>query len=261
MVGWLDCYDLETALASLGELLSVEVNELRAALFAYDHSRFSNYSEDPYRRMPRELLETLGRDVNALTVDGAFYFHGTRSLDPDDFYRHGVLPLDQMVERIWSTLYELVRDGCTEDEWADFRRAVESDAGGHDGFLYRLKAGDRVHFGPYALLVREIFFDPSATGSHDYLGCPEIVQDIARCYRSACGFDLETRFCESSQAVIVRFRSTDVWEGALPTALWYVFAKLRDDELTSNANGGFDGHGRAVPPEDVVAVEVVEGAG
>lgn len=61
--------------------------------------------------------------------------------------------------------------------------------------------------------------------------------------------------------MIVRFRSTDVWEGALPTALWYVFAKLRDDELTSNANGGFDGHGRAVPPEDVVAVEVVEGAG
>ncbi len=44
------------------------------------------------------------------------------------------------------------------------------------------------------MLVRETLLDPSATNSHDYLGCPEIVQDIARCYQSAYGVDLETRF-------------------------------------------------------------------
>jgi putative drug exporter of the RND superfamily len=32
-----------------------------------------------------------------------------------------------------------------------------------------------------------------------------------------------------------------VWAGALPTALWFVFAKLCHDELTLNARGGFDG--------------------
>jgi len=56
----------------------------------------------------------------------------------------------------------------------------------------------------------------------------------------------------------VKFQSTGAWAGALPTAIWFVFAKLRNDELTINARGGFDGSGRAVPPSDVVDVEIVE---
>ena len=257
---FLDCRDLETALGSLSEALQLDAHEFRATLLDFDDSRLvDSEHEDTCMQMPRELLARLGRDVNAVKIDGVFYFHGTRTIAPESFRCDGILPLDQMVERIWSTLYELVRDECSRSEWTDFRRAVETDAGGHGGYLYRLKARDRLHFGPYALLVREIFFDPTATGSHDYLGCPEIVQDIASCYRHARGVNLERRFCEASQPAIVKFQSADVWQGSLPTALWYVYTKLRNDELTSTANGGFDGHGNAVPPQDVIAVEVIPG--
>jgi len=254
----LDCQDDQTALASLAEALAVDVEELRASVLAYDESRFADSSEDPYVRLPRELLEGLGRDAETISLDSAFYFHGTRVPDPDSFYRDGILPLDDVIGRVWAALFELVRDERSTEDWAEFRGEVERDAGGHDGFLYRLKTGDRLHFGPYGVLVRETLLGPSATSSHDYLGCPEIVQDIARCYQSAYGVDLEARFCAASRPVIVKFQSTDVWAGALPTALWFVFAKLRHDELTLNARGGFDGEGRAVPPEDVVDVETVE---
>lgn len=254
---WLDCHDLETTLASLAEALAISDDELRAALIAYDESRFADNSQDPYLRMPRELLASLDRDIAVVRLDGTFYFHGSRVVDPDALGREGILPLDQMIERIWPMLYEFVRDERSPDEWAIFRRGVEQKTGGHDCDLYRLKTGDHIHFGPHALLVREIFFDPNATRSHDYLGCPEIVQDIARCYESVYGVDLESRFCAGSVPVIVKFRSTDVWEGSLPAALWYTCSMLRDGELTSNANGGFQGAGRAVPPKDVVAVEVV----
>jgi hypothetical protein len=254
----LDCQDVETALASLAEALAVDVEELRASLRAYDESRFADSSEDPYARLPRVLLEGLGRDPDTVSFDSAFYFHGTRVTDPESLYRDGILPLDDVIDRLWAALFELVRDERSTEEWAEFRGDVERVAGGHDGFLYRLKSGDRLHFGPYGVLVRETLLDPSATSSHDYLGCPEIVQDIARCYQSVHDVDLEALFCAASRPVIVKFQSTDVWAGALPTAIWFVFAKLRRDELTLNARGGFDGEGRAVPPEDVVDVETVE---
>jgi hypothetical protein len=122
-------------------------------------------------RLPRELLEGLGRDAETVSFDSAFYFHGTRVTDPDSFYRNGILPLDDVIERLWAALFELVRDERSTEEWAAFRGDVERDAEGHDGLLYRLKTGDRLHFGPYGLLVRETLRDPSATSSHDYLGC------------------------------------------------------------------------------------------
>lgn len=254
----LGCQDVQTALASLAEALAVDVKQLRASLLPYDESRFADSSEDPYVRLPRELLEGFGRDAETVSFEGAFYFHGTRVTDHDCFYRDGILPLDDVIARLWAVLFDLVRDERSTEEWAAFRSGVERDAGGHDGFLYRLKTGDRLHFGPYGVLVRETLLDPSATSSHDYLGYPEIVRDIARCYQSAYDLDLDARFCAASHPVIVKFQSTDVWAGALPTAIWFVFAKLRDDELTLNARGGFDGEGRAVAPEEVVNVETVE---
>jgi hypothetical protein len=254
----LDCYDVETALASLAEALAVDVEELRAALLAYDEPRFTDYWDDPYARLPRELLEGLGRDAETVSFDSTFYFHGTRVIDPKGFSREGILPLGDMIDRLWATLFDLVRDSRTAKDWAAFRSGVERDAGGHDGVLYRSKTGGRLHFGPYGVLVRETLLDPAATNSHDYLGCPEIVQDIARCYQSAYDVDLEARFCAVSCPVIVKFQSTDVWAGALPTALWFVFAKVRGAELSVNSRGGHDGEGRAVPRADVVGIEPVE---
>jgi hypothetical protein len=115
--------------------------------------------------------------------DGA-YFHGTRALDPESIRRRGLLPLDAMLDEIWATLRKFAGER-TDDEWAGFRASIEANGGQHDGELYRLKRGDRVHFGPHGELVREVFLDPAATSLHDYLGCPAIVQDIARCYADA----------------------------------------------------------------------------
>lgn len=119
-----------------------------------------------------------------------------------------------------------------------------------------MKTGGRIHFGPFGLLVREVFVDPQATGSHDYLGCPEIVQDIGRCFYSARGIDLEQRFCESARPCIVKFRSAQLGPGAINAALWYAYTKLRDGEIRSSANWAFDGGGEPVPAEDVADVEV-----
>jgi hypothetical protein len=256
-VNRLDCQDIDSTLVSLASIVGVDVSAFSEAILDYDDSHSGNRWEDEYRRLPRELLVGLDHDVDAISVDAAFYFHGSRVSDPSCFSDDGILPLDRIHERVWSTLYEFVRDEVGRDEWTAFRASVEDGGGDDDGLLYRLKTSDRRHFGPYAALVRETLTDPSSTASHDYLRCPEIVQDIARCFQSDYGIDLEARFCEATRPVIVKFESSKVWEGAFATALWYAFAKLRYGRHSHNATGGFDGEGERVQPAQIVDVEIV----
>jgi len=262
----LDCYDLSNALSSIAQVAGITVIKLRAALQNYDESRFESGSEDPQKLMPREVLEQFGLALDDIRFVGAYYFHGTRVLHPERFLSYGILPLDQMVEEIWAMLYELVRSDRTEKQWSEFRAIVEqgdSSAYGHDcehfSGLYRLKtrADRRRLLGPYGLLVREVFVDPQATWSHDYLASPEIIRDIAICYRAIFGVDLERRFHDASKPCIIKFRTDHGELGAVITALWYVYRKLRGEKVTDIVGWSFDGEGVLVPPEAITAIEVV----
>jgi hypothetical protein len=255
----LDCHDLGSALASLAAAIGTAPAQLERALRDHNEARFEEASEDPWHLMPREVLERFGVDVETVAgrINGAYYFHGTRAVEPDSFLRRGILPLDQMVDEVWPTLRALAGGDVSDEEWAAFRNSVGSDAGGHSGSLYRLKTGGRIHFGPFGLVVRETFIDPGSTGSHDYLGCPEIVQDISACFSAAHAVNLERRFCAAAKPCIVQFRSNQVRPGAITAALWYAYTKLRDDEITSSSNYSFDGKGEPVPAADVVGVEIV----
>jgi hypothetical protein len=258
LVPWLDCDDLDSTVASLANVIGVTSAELELALEEHE-PRFEEAAEDPWQLMPCEVLERFGADVETVArrFDGAYYFHGTRAVDPEAFRRRGILPLDQMLEELWATLRELAADGISDEDWAVFRHDVETGIGGHDGWLYRHKVGAGIDLGPFGLLVRDIFLEPQSTGSHAYLGCPEIVQDISRCFSSVHGVNLEPRFCDAAKPCIVKFRSTQLRPGAINAALWCAYTKLRDGEITSSSNYSFDGNGEAVRAEDVMAVEIV----
>jgi hypothetical protein len=258
-MNWLDCSDLDTALSSVADIVGVNALELRRAIVTYDESRFNDYSEDPYVRMPREVLADLGRDLDSASIDGAYFFHGTRLIDLQGVRQAGLFPLDQMVERIWSMLFELVNDVCGESDWERVRADLEAHGGDHDGWLYRTKTRDTASsFGPFAVLVREVLFNSGDLGNHSYLDCPEVVQDIARAFERSFRIDAEERFRAASHPVIVKFGNTMGRVELLRPALWYVFTMVRDGEVTSNANGGFDGKGSAVVPEDIVSIEIVD---
>jgi hypothetical protein len=253
----LDCYDVDSTLASFTATVGAGADEITSALIDYDESRFDG-SEEPYKRMPREVLALFGTDPDTVSdlLAGAYYFHGTRAIDPESFRALGILPLDAVLEEIWATLRELAHE-CRDDAWAAFRTDVEADGGGHYGSLYRLKSRGAMHFGPHGELVREIFLNPRPSGSHDYLACPEIVQDIAWCAESALGIGLEERFCAAAKPTLVKFRAP-LWSGAVPTALWSLYYMLRQGNITGrNACGGFAGCGTNVPASDVVDVEVI----
>ncbi len=130
---WLDCHDLHSTLASLEAAIGTTPAELERALREHDEAQLAEWTEDPWQLMPREVLERFGTDVETVAgrLEGAYYFHGTRALDPEAFRRRGILPLAQMLDELWEGLRELVRDEMTDEGWAAFRHDVETGSRGH----------------------------------------------------------------------------------------------------------------------------------
>ncbi|MBB4661565.1 hypothetical protein [Conexibacter arvalis] len=245
----LDCFDSASTLASIGRAIGVEPDHLADAIHRYDSARLADY---PYEDVALSVLTDLGTDLSQARFDGACFFHGTRVVNPSTFRRRGLLPLDVMLDETWQVLRILAE--ASHKEWEAFRATIESDGGGHDGYLYRLKTHDAMHHGPQAHLVREVHVDLPQS-SHDYLSCPEIVQDISRCYEVA---DLEARFVEASTPCIVKFWAPCVSAWHVETAFCFLHARLSGEPLGFSSCGGFDGSGTAVPPEAIIDVEVVE---
>jgi hypothetical protein len=246
---------LETALVTLSRVVGVPTHDLAEALLSFDDATFADHpQEDASIVMPESVLAECGIRLASVGLRDAHYFHGTRVRDPETFRKRGILPLGRIVDEIWEMMYDLVRTDCGEDEWASFRRNIESDGCGHDGFLYRMKTKDRFHWGLNSCLVREALLRPPS-GTHDYIGCPEIVQDIARCY----GHGLETKFRAGTVGCIVEYRGAiSSPKSAVTAACWFLLGKLRDDDdMPLDVTWGPDRQGVAVPPEAIRGVELI----
>lgn len=112
--------------------------------------------------------------------------------------------------------------------------------------------------GPNGVLVRDVLLDPKPYHSSEFVRIPGIAEDICLAARNELHVDLELRFERATTPCIVEFATEprDVCK-ALTAACWYAEAALR-----ANTAGGddafcnFDGDGVAVPPEDIVFVDV-----
>ncbi len=254
-VVYLDCQNLDTALASFAAACQRPVATVRDAMQAYTPD-WSEAGPELTAAGPRAVFRLLDITSNDIAFEGAYYFHGTRVFDPTTFRRDGILPLGQAIDRLWSSLYALVADTLTEEDWHRLRADVETGAGDHHGYLYRLKTnGPTLHGGPFAMLNPQHHL-VAREGHHDYLAIPEIVEDIARC----AGLDLAQRFKEATTPCIVKFRTTCIDNDILHAGFWYLHGMLEDGQPGRLAQCDYSGEGRAVPPDDIVAVQPAGGA-
>ena len=257
---WLDCRDVDSSVASLAGAIGITPAELEEALLEHDEFKFATPGEeDPRVAAPREFLALFDVDIEIVAegFDGAVYFHGTRAFAPTVFHQRGILPLDQIVEELWTRLRGLAGDDVSDDEWTSFRSSVvDGDAGDHDGHLYRSKTGSRLHFGPNALLVREIHLR-RLTGTHDYSAAP-------RSCRTSLAASVPLTRSTSSSGSAMRPRRASCASGvrrfgrarSLPRS-GYLDSMLRDGEIDTNAAWSFDGDGVPVSADDVVDVETL----
>lgn len=261
MMSLLDCENPESALASLAAAARMDAGDLRGVLTASKPSEIdwdSEEDEPPSTVVARRWLSAVGVELEDVTFDGSYFFHGTRTLRPHSFLEHGIRPLGSMLDAIWDDLHSLSAEQVTTSQWSQMRSDLESvgrsdhrDA--HSAWLYRFKTSDESMHGPYASLTRDYCLDPPA-GNHDYLKSPEIIEDIMR----SLGLGLQERFEEQARSCIVKFAHARATAGDVEAALHYVHAAIHGEPMGLNAMSGVDCRGLPVAAAAVVYVDEID---
>ena len=246
----LDCESLSSTYKSLEFILGLTKHELQQIFDSTDIPGRVSDSADP----AKELFSYIERQTHCQAeFDATCWFHCTRTW-PSNTFDIGLLPLDQVIDKIWNFLFDLTKGQITSQQWADFKHSIES-SNSHWADLYRMKlANAKLHGGPHALLIREAAIEAAKSSMYwNYFEIPEIVYDISECcpYR----IDLKHEFVTKTAPCIVKFRDDRAEIGPLRGALIYVYHKHRNLDLLPASNCCFPGEGIRIPNDGSFKVE------
>jgi hypothetical protein len=249
---FLDCESVESTYSSLSETLGLEQTDLEAI---FDELAGSEPIVLDQTCSSEEFVMAAVRRFSSseFSLDGAYWFHITRVSESNQAFANGILPTDQAIRTIWKFLRSLVGDEISDREWAEFQK-MECDC--HAASLYNRKPGNiALHGGPFAMLVRDIALHADTVGNHDYLGMPEIVEDICQCFSHRCGLDLQARYKQASRPCIVKFFSTELPQDGVSIALNYLFHAHHGKRFSLDCNTCFDGKGQPVSRQRILNIE------
>jgi hypothetical protein len=251
----LDCHTFESALESSAAILHLTPHVLarRLNVFNYEALPETERRSHPYEELLIRHKFKLASSEDLPAPPIVHWFHATRVV-PKTLFDDGIKPFAAMLDAIWHFLGGLAAVWSTAEQWNAFRAEMP----GQGGCQYHSKVGFDFAKGPFGFLVREIVLEPALVGNHDYLGIPEIVEDICLSYDETFGHHLRQRFLEATKPCIVKFRSVEARPDALAAALVYVHRKLLGDELCIDCNTCFDGEGKAVDGHNVLSVEWID---
>lgn len=251
----LDCASRESTEASLLQSFGCPVAALREFVTDPTHGPyFEEHAEDlPFyfdRWLFEQACERLGQPAMPSEL---CWFHGTRVPEGTTF-SEGILPLGAWLPRLRTSVMATLQDERAEQE---VMLAFERQ-GGFD-MHFRSKVQDPLHWGPYAILVREVADAPRDVGQHDYLGMPEIIEDLCTDVRLASGLDLLPLFEQRWVPAVVKFVAPA--GDSAPYALGIALCYLRECALKGRPGHGavwcYDAHNIAVPPDRILSVEWV----
>lgn len=254
----LDCSSRQSTQLSLGKILDIPSTHLLEKLLAFDLDQFCLEHQSDGRKPAVILLEEVFNvDAHTRIPESISWFHGTRVLNPESFRTNGIRTLSNQLDQIWIDLFSIVVYSINQQEWEAFRRAMETTHPGHSANLYRMKTRDILHWGPHAVLVRDVLVNPERFESVDYLNSPEIVEDICLCFQERHGRDLLPAFQQQSHACIVKFNDNTPRPDSVPIALHYLYCTTQNRDLFPGCNTCFDGNGHLIQPHQIIEIEAI----
>lgn len=249
----LDCESIDITYTSLENILEIKRSRLESLFDDLDLDSF--YRENPH--YPIWADDHLFSEVTKICdptrpYDQTCWFHLTRTIEKNDF-KDGILPLNRQIDSIWDFLYSLVEGKFSRRKWNEFRKNLLVGQS-HDAFLYKMKTGDSMHWGPFAILVRDIAFRAEEVSNHDYLRAPEIVEDICNCFSDLLDFNLLDAFMRKTKPCIVKFIGPPR-DDCLRAALFYLHNVRWNAGFSQDSNTCFNGQGSPIPANRILKIE------
>lgn len=250
----LDCETRESTVASLCQAFQCSAESF--LLFVQDPVHGLHYDEH-WRDLPEFQKYLFERAIshfgNPQLPSEVCWFHGTR-VPHGTTFQEGIFPLGQRID----SLKEAVLATLDNDQHQEQVRQAFARKGGY-AYHFREKITNTMHWGPYAILIRELAFHAESCSQHDYLGMPEIIDDLCEEIRIACKLDLLPIFQERWRPALVKFVAVadSLVETYLGVALCYLRSALLEGAPDSNSVMCFDGENTPVSPEQIIRVDFV----
>jgi hypothetical protein len=228
---------------------AVRVIDFLKKIDLYEEHEKSNFSGDADDYLKSLFDAAFGLPAH---LEKVCWFHLTR-VPKEAKFCEGILPLHLVLDKIWSTIISIPKDPQIKRNLEKLRQEGVGD------FQYALKTNDMLHSGPYAMLIRESAFHAKSIGNHDYLGSPEIIEDICNGYKSRFGKIIYDEITGALKKCIVKFESSkNIHDYLIASTLLYCWYKIRDEELDHLLAYGYNAEGETIPREAIRKIDFVE---
>jgi hypothetical protein len=250
----LDCETFESAVNSLSRIFQTTPDILCSLLSVKE---IAAHYETHWRELPdfKDYVYAIAENHfgSPKPLDAVCWFHTTRIL-PGTTFSEGILPLGAALPSLKTRLIGAISNVHVREHLQDVLYS-----GGVADHHYLNKTQESLHWGPYAILVREVAFHATKLSQHDYLGMPEIIEDICNGFLKTAGIDLMPEFIEKLKPAIVKFIYTDNYdESCIATALCYAHSRIHEGAPCTNSVYCFDGENNPVPAQHILKVEIVD---
>jgi len=251
----LDCESNDSMHSSLESILGVKRSALESMFDDIDLDAVYS-SQAPSMQSDDYLFSEILKKTQPGVFDRVHWFHLTRTFDGNDF-TEGILPLGQCINSIWDFLYSLLDRQLSKRQWKEFRTNGIIGNKSHYSFLYHMKTSDRVHWGPYAILIRDNAFKPDELHHHDYFRVPEIIEDICIVLQESHSVDLLPTFNEKTRPCIVKFVDGKADPYYLKAAIFHLYHIRKNDRCiaVTCCTTSFDGGGKRIPNNSILSIE------
>jgi hypothetical protein len=249
----LDCESFETAIDSLARVFQTQPDRLKWVLAQEEIStHYESHAQEQLSFKDYLFVVVEHHFGSPLSLDAVCWFHTTRTFAEATF-SEGILPLESALPRLQAMLIEAIDDVSVKEQL----QATLMSTGVADSH-YFTKTNNSMHWGPYAILVRDLAFCAEEAGQHDYLRMPEIIEDICNGFFNTTGVALMDVFGKKLKPAIVKFTSKDNCDDScISTALSYVYSIIQQVAPSSAWAFCFDGQNTPVSPQDILRIDFV----
>lgn len=250
----LDCESPESMYESLSKIIGADITHIQDSLLRFDIDQY--FQSNPQSKIYSEdlLLSLIAPSAESLVYDATCWFHLTRAGAATNF-EQGILPLGMQIDSIWRFLFNLLGGSFSKAEWDNFKQSIETDFSHRFAKVYRLKTSKQHLWGPYAILIQDMAFDPKAYGNHDYLGIPEIIDDICTCFQQYSRINLKDIYLQSTRPCIVKFIDSATDLEYIKSAIKYLYLLNHKTRLVAPETYSFDGRGQPIPLDRVLKIQ------
>lgn len=259
------CKDFLTALNSLSQVIGVSEAEIISVLKhnwdkqyeAYDRAfSQSDLFEEEFVDDFGEYILQIGfpqADITSIRPT-VHWFHGARTINPEEYSQYGILPLSEMYSKI-----KQIVDGIAT-KLNLHPKECTSKCQKHNRWLAEIKLNDGInHGGPFAVLMYEAASTPEKFGNHSYIDEPEIISNYAYMMYDKDAELILREFKRTSTPIIVEFIEPNCsnmpsMEILVTATIQYLYNTIHNEEEILCGNTCFSNNGIAISPELIVKI-------